>query len=124
MLKEIRADLADLVTNGLGENVTVYDTVPEKINAPCAIIRPADEYVAAPETFGGVGVVQLEVILVAKAGRNNLVSNELDDLVDAVLAEFVGSEIWDSPTVEAPFNAVLAGSNYLVAVLTTTCIHH
>lgn len=121
-LKEARAELAGVLAGAL-PNATVCDSVPERVNAPAVIIRPSDDYVSVAESFGGERVAQLDVILVAKAGRNNLVSDDLDDMIDAVIDGLAGSGVWDRPAVPAPFVAGLGGSNYLCCALQTACVY-
>lgn len=124
-LKEARGALAELVSAALGPDADVFDHVPNKITPPVAIIRPADDYVGLPVDFAGGRVAQLEIVLVAKSGRNNLTSDDLDDMIDAVLAGLVGSGIeWDAPVVPAPFVAEMAGSNFLACALQTACVYH
>lgn len=123
-LQDVRETLAGIVGQALGPDAAVFSTVPNKITPPAAIIRPADEYVSLPETYGGERVAQLEIVLVAPSGRNNLVSDELDGMIDAVIDGLAGAETaWDSPVVPAPFVASLAGANFLACALQTACVY-
>lgn len=125
-LKEARFALSELVGEAL-PGVTVSRTVPERLTPPLAVVRPADDYVTQGDTFelgeAPERFVELEVVLVAKSGRNNQASDDLDDMIDAVLDALAGSPFDVPESVPAPFVARVGESNFLACALPTACAY-
>lgn len=110
-----RADLAAGLAP-IAEKVTgfqVYDHVPERLVAPCAVIEPADPYLTDDEQPFESMRVNYTITLVAREGTNAKATSNLDALVNALIDTGL-----DVPTVSQPIRFNYNTANYLAAVAT------
>lgn len=80
---------------------TVYGYVPERINAPAAIVSPDDPYVTSDGPFGTV-TVRWTVTLVADVATNEVVTEDLDALVEDALVALANGGVHVT-TVDEPY---------------------
>lgn len=117
VLIQARRALAERLRDALPENVATFDHWPERVDAPCALVAAGDPYLSAEGTVFGSLRVSHEVTLVASAiTTNDAATDDLDDLIAAIVAEFAG----DLQQVSRPEMLDAGGVRYLSARLTVS----
>ncbi len=106
----LKAALTPIEEGPIGAKV--YDYVPETIVAPAIIIQPGDPYLDdAGQPIDAYKVNRI-VTLIARVGTNERQTDDLDDLIEAVVL------ILDVSKVSAPYEFTYNNAHYL-AVNTT-----
>lgn len=115
-LKDKRDEIRTALTDA---DFFAFSTVPEVAAPPLVYVAPNEPYVSLDgATFGGV-IVHHQIVIVAAPGVNEQRADELDDLVEGVLA-VVGPRV-DTFEVGRPGQLTFNGQPHIgVAIDTTT----
>lgn len=109
-----RTELKDALT---AAGFFAFSTLPEVAEPPMVYVAPAGPYVSLEgATFGGV-IVHHQVIVVAGPGVNEQRADELDQMVEGVLA--VIAELVGTLEVGRPGSIDISGQPYIAAAITT-----
>lgn len=87
--REAREALAEVIRHALPTGWTVYDTPPEGLTAPCAVLTPRDPYRVASNVCAEE--VRLACLLVAARAGSVAAVNILDDMATDVRTAINGS---------------------------------
>lgn len=115
-LEAKRTELKTALTNA---GYFAFSTVPEVAEPPLMYVAPNEPYVSLEgATFGAV-IVHHQVIIVAAPGVNEQRANDLDALVEGVLAAI--SDLVDTFEVGRPGQIAFNGQSHIgVAIDTQT----
>lgn len=96
-----RRDLAALLE---GTGVTAVDHVPEELPSPCVVLDYTEDPLDRADTFDHTWWITLRVYALVDIVANQQATEDLEDLLDAVLPALAGSE-WevDGLTRPGPF---------------------
>lgn len=120
-LTQHRADLAQVLTEATqGTKVTVHRYVPESVSAPAVVIEPGDPYLSSEqaETPFGQYHARWDLIAVAQVATNETATDELDDLIGAIVAGLAGAYVVER--VSQPYVYQSNTALHLAADLTVT----
>lgn len=120
-LTETRRTLAAVLD---AAGIASYDHAPERLEVPCALVTPAEDWVSGGDTFGSF-TCSYNVTVVADKGDNDTMSDDLDALVAEVLIAFSGLEAgWGASGVAGPAALQYNNATYLAATVTVTRVTH
>ncbi len=92
----------------IADTVTVYDYVPEAINAPAIIIQPDDPYLTDEGQPYGTYKVSRLLSIIAENDTNDRATDELERITEAVIAD------QNIGQLSAPFPMTYNSVTYLV----------
>lgn len=101
-------ELRDELVGELAPLGTVHRTVPETITPPCAIVQPGDPFVVDDDpdlTFGEPYAMRFDVIVLVELDDehdNEAASDQLDQLLDQLLALVRDSDAWRLESMSQP----------------------
>lgn len=118
------------------DGLRVYDTMPENVQSPAAVVLPDDPFIEYHSTFGnGVATMHFKVTLLvsrksARAGQDTLDdllssgTGETKSVMDAIEASALGNTVDDAIVEEAVDYGVteVAGDSYFKADLKVTAL--
>lgn len=97
---------------------TVYEYVPERTHAPCAMVVFGSPFLESGEVFG-TSRLRYEIDVIPQTGSNEAVTNELEDFVEALLPLLSDAD-YDIVQVGQPRIRNANNASYLVATITVT----
>ena len=109
-----RTALANLLSSA---GIRSFETVPERISPPLAVLQPAGDWVATGEVFGEYRL-GFEVTVIVQTAANKVVSSAIDNAVDAVLTAVSGAQGFYVGSVSAPSLLSTQNAEFLSATLT------
>lgn len=120
MSGELAAERKSLVDAIAGDPVdlNVLDHLPERLVPPAVLVRAGSPYVGEAVTFDERRL-NYQAIVVAPAGSNERITDELDELVEKVIGRVLASGFSLSPSsaVEQPASITRNAATYLAAVV-------
>lgn len=117
MIKEIREELATILTNA-GIHAFAYGA--DTISPPCARILPGAPYITTDEAPTGCWVSRLNVVLIV-TGDNEIEQDSIDDLIEkAFPAINVGK--FNITEVQQPTTVATNAGSYYTATLSVDAI--
>lgn len=114
MIAASRTALAALIE---GAGVTCLEYIPERVTPPIAIMEPTSEWISSGDTYGEFRI-GYDVTLVTQTAANNKATDNLDQMVEDVLAAVTEAQGFYVASISSP--AVLAVNNaeYLSVAMT------
>lgn len=115
-----RAAIAAALTDAPTTGVQVYDHVPGRAVAPCAMVLAGSPMVSREESdpFGSA-TAHYEVWVVAGTATNAPSTESIEDLVEWA-GDRLTAESFTVDTVDQPFYAELNGTRYLASTIHIT----
>lgn len=99
-LADVRAHLAATLAGD--SDLLVHDTVPESVGGTCAVIQPAEDWVAPSDTFNTDEYdLTYEVWLLVEHRSNAQAAADLDDLLGKTLGRLLASD-WAVDQINRP----------------------
>lgn len=115
-LKAKRVELRDALS---AASFHAFSTKPETVVAPVIFVTGAEPYVSLEgASFGGSVIVHHQITVVASPGINEETADELDELIEGVLA--VIGDLVDTYEVDRPASIALGLQEHPAAAITTT----
>lgn len=81
--------------------VPVIPHLPDRFTPPIAILVQGSPYVEAGPTFG-TSTIRFTLVIIAGQGQNEIVTKELDALIERTLIEVTDSEQYFVETIHQP----------------------
>lgn len=113
MLKEVRAEVGDLLT---AAGLEAHHFEPERLAPPLVVVTAGSPYVETGETFTD-NTMRLDLILIPQKGSNEKEQDDVDDMIEQTLAALPD---WHLESVSEPYVPQAGTAEYLAVKVTVT----
>lgn len=114
MINDARSSLLALLSDA---GIRAVEVVPERITPPLTVLEPASDWVQAGDTYGSFRI-GFDATVIVQTASNAVVSEALDDAVDAVLTAVQGAQGFYVASVGAPTILSVQNAEFLSATMT------
>lgn len=114
MIAQARSNLVALLEDA---GFRAFSEVPERVTPPLAVLVPSADWIESGETFNSF-VLSFDVEIVAAAGSNVKISEDIDEQVETALVAITEAPGFYASSVGQPQAVEINGAVYLGATIT------